>query len=95
MFILLMFSQMVVKKLVDDQGMYSHEILGSLSDNDIVSICNMFRRPGGLLSEQMHDKGDQISILMEKYLKHAACAFKMMKCCSRPYGIKSVSKRKV
>ena len=44
-------------KLVDDQGIVSPWTLASLYDEDIITICNMIFRPGGLVSGKTPDKG--------------------------------------
>ena len=65
-------------KLVDDQGMDSSWTLASLSDEDIVTICDMIRRPGSLLSWKIWDRGQQISALVAKNFELTMCVFKMM-----------------
>ena len=45
-----MFSQMVIEKLVQDQGADSTRTLASLSDGNIAAICDVMKRPGGLVS---------------------------------------------
>ena len=66
MFLRIGFSQTVAMKLVGDQGIDSPLILASLSDEDITTICNVIRRPGGLVSRKLPDRGIQISILVVK-----------------------------
>ena len=46
-FVLLMFSEIVAEKY--NQGIDSPKILSSLSDDDLASICDLIRRPGGLV----------------------------------------------
>ena len=58
MFLRLGFSQTVAMKLVDDQGIVSLWTLASLSDEDIAAICDVIRRPGGLVSGKMPDRGE-------------------------------------
>ena len=41
MFVRLMFSQTVAEKLLEDQEKHSSETLASLSDDNIVSICDV------------------------------------------------------
>ena len=53
MFFRLGFSQTVAMTLVHDQGIVSTWILAHLSDNDIATICDVIRRPGGLVSGKM------------------------------------------
>ena len=47
MFVRLMFSQMALEKLVEDLWTDFAETLASLSSDDITSICNVIRNPGG------------------------------------------------
>ena len=68
MFLRLGFSHTVAMKLVDDQGIDFPWTLASLSDKDIAAICNVIRRPHGLVSGKMPDRGDQISILATRIL---------------------------
>ena len=91
MFLRLGFSQTVAMKLVDDQGIDSPWTLASLFDEDIVTICDMIRRPGGLVSGKTLGRGNQISILVVKNLKLAAFMFKTMECYSKAYGIRCVN----
>ena len=83
MFLRLGFSQTVAMKLVDDQEIFSSKTLASLSDKDIAAICNVIRRPDGLVSGKMPERGNQISILAAKNLKLTAFIIQLMKCCSR------------
>ena len=57
---------MVGVKLVEDKGMYVPEILSSLSDDKIASICDSIIRAYGLVRGKMPDRGNQISAMMEK-----------------------------
>ena len=50
------FSQTVAMKLVDDQVIESPWTLASLSDEDIVTTCDMIRRPGSLASGKMPER---------------------------------------
>ena len=68
-FLRLGFSQPVVLKLVEDQGIDSLWTLASLSDEDIAAICDVIHRPGGLVSKKTLDRGNQISVLATKNLK--------------------------
>ena len=85
------FSQMVAHKLVDDKGIDTLWTLASLFDEDITTICDVIKRPGGLVSSKMPDRMDQISILAVKNLKHAAFIFKGMEHFSKPYGIQPIN----
>ena len=59
MFIRLVFSQAVILKLVDDQGIDSPQTLGSLSDEDIFIICKIIQWPGDLASSgKVPDRGE-------------------------------------
>ena len=70
------------KQLVVDQD----RILASLFDDVIIAICDIIRRPGGLVSGRMPDKeAPQACQLM----------FKMIECWSKPYDIHNVISRKV
>ena len=53
MFVRMMYSQMVVKKLVKID---SPDTLASLSVNNVTSICNVIRRPGGLVNRRRLDR---------------------------------------
>ena len=53
MFLRLLFSQMVVKKLVENQGIDSSRSLASLSENDITAICDVIKMPYGSVSGRM------------------------------------------
>ena len=65
----------MAKKLVEDKLRDFSEKLASLSDDDITSICNVIRRPRGLVSRRMPDGRNQISVLATKNLKLAAFTF--------------------
>ena len=78
MFLRLNFSQTVAMKLVDGQEIDSPLTIASLSDKDIATICNMIHRPGGLVSRNTLDRGDQLSILVTNNLKLMAFMFKTM-----------------
>ena len=80
MFTRLIFSQMVVEKLVEAQDKDFHKTLASLSDDDI----NTTRRCCGLVSRRATGRGDQISILVAKNHKLDAFMFKTMEHCSKP-----------
>ena len=56
MFLGLGFIQTVAMKLVDDQWIDSPWTLASLFDEDIATICNAIRRPGGLVSSKIPDR---------------------------------------
>ena len=53
MFVKLMFCWITVKILAKEHGMASLENLASLSDDEITSICDLIRRPGGLIIERI------------------------------------------
>ena len=59
MFLRLGFSQAVVLKRVDDQGIDSPQTLANLSDEDIADICNVIHRHGGLVSGKTLDRGNR------------------------------------
>ena len=86
MFLRLWSSQIVAIKLVYGQGIDSPWTLASLSDEDIIAVCNVIHRPGGLVSGKTLDKGNQISILAMKNLKLTAIIFKIMEHCSKDYS---------
>ena len=65
MFLRLRLSLTVAMKLVNDQEIDSPWTLASLSNEDIATICDEIRRPVGLVSGKMSDRGNQISILVE------------------------------
>ena len=91
MFPRLGFSQTVVTKLVDDQGIVSSLSLASLSDEIIATIGNVIRWPVSLVSRNMPYMRNQISFLVAKNLKLAAFMFKLMKLCSKPYNIRCIN----
>ena len=95
MFLRLAFSQTVSIKLVVDQGIDSPWTLASLSDEDIVIVCNVSKRTGGLAGSKMPDWENQISILAAKNLKLAAFMFKLMEHCSKACDIKHVNSKTV
>ena len=78
MFIRLIFSQEVAEKLVDNKGIDSNETLASLFENVIKKICDVIKRPGGLVNGRIPDRGNKISVLLAKNLKLAVLAFEMM-----------------
>ena len=77
MLIRLLFTQTVVQKLVEDQGIFPIKS-SQHSDNNITVMFNIIRRPGGLVGGSMPDRVNQISILAAKNLKLAAFMFKTM-----------------
>ena len=77
----------MVQKLVDDQGIDFPWTLTSLSGKDITAICNVIRKPGGMVSGKMPDRGNQISFLVTKNLKLTAFIFKLMEHCSKESDI--------
>ena len=95
MFVWLLFSQRIAKKLVDDQEIDSPNTLASISNNDIVTICDIIRRHGGFISGKTLDTGDQIYVLVTKNLKFPPFMFNIMECCSKLYDIHHVTSRKV
>ena len=86
---------MVAKKLMEYQGMDSPGIIASLSDGDITVVCDVIKRPDGLVSGRMSDSGNQISALVAKSLKLATFMFKTIECCSKPYDVNYVHSRRV
>ena len=90
-FLRLGFSQAVVLKLVDGQGIDSPWTLASLSDEDITIICDIICRPSGLVSGKTPDRGNQISVLAVNNLKLMAFMFKKMEHCSKNYRIKDIN----
>ena len=73
-----MLSWTTVEKLVKDQGVDSLETLASLSDDNITSVCNKIRRPNGLSSGRMSNRGIQISVVEATHLKLAEFAIETM-----------------
>ena len=53
---------------MEDQGIDFTEILAHLSDVKIASICNVIRRPDGLASGRMPDRGGKKFILLANNL---------------------------
>ena len=78
MLIRLLFSQLVVEKLGEDNEIDSYRTLAGFSDDDITSICGAIRRPVFLVSMRMPDRRNQIYVLVEKNLKLSMFMFKMM-----------------
>ena len=95
MFLRLGFSQAVVLKLVDDQGIDSPSTLASLSDKDITAICNVICQPSGLLSGKTPVRGNQFSVLATKNPKLMAFMFKTMEHCSKDNKIQDVTSASV
>ena len=85
MFLRLSLSQTVAMNLVDNQGIVSTQTQASLSDEEIATICDVIRRPSGLLSRKMPDRRNQISVMAAKNLNLAAFMFKSMEHCSKAY----------
>ena len=83
MFLRLEFSQAVVLKLLDDQGIDSLWTLARLSDKDIATICDAIHRPGGLVRWKTPCRCNQIFVLAMKNLIHALFMFKTMEHCSK------------
>ena len=59
--------------------------LARLTDNKIVAICDVIRRPSGLVSGKTSGRGDQISIPVAQNLKLNVFVFKTMEPSSMPY----------
>ena len=78
MFFRLGFSQAVLLKLVDDQGIDSPQTLASHSGKDVAIICNMICRSDGSVSGKTPDRGKEISVLAAKNFKLAVFMFKIM-----------------
>ena len=95
MFLRLRFSQTVAMKLVDDQGIVSPWTIASISDEDIATVWDVIRRPGGLVSSKMPDRENRISIPVAKNLELSAFMFKSMEHCSKAYSIKHVNSSSV
>ena len=95
MFIRLLFSQMVVNKLVRDQGICSPKTLVSISGEVITAICDVIRRYGGLVDTRKPYRGHQISLLVAKNLKLTMLIFKLIKQCSNHHDIYHVNSRRV
>ena len=47
-------------KLVNDKGINSLWAQAYLSDEDIIMICNLIKRPGGLVGGKTLDRGNQV-----------------------------------
>ena len=56
-FLTLRFSQSVTVKLMNDQRIDSSQTLAGLSDEDTTTICNVIRRPDGLVSGEYSQRG--------------------------------------
>ena len=95
MFLRLGISQVVVLKLVEDQGIDSPWMLASLSDEDITTVCDVIHRPGELVNGKTPDRGSQISVLAAKNLKLVAFTFKTMEHCSKDYRIQDINSTSV
>ena len=61
MFVSLIFSQTVAKKLLEEKGTDFPDTLANLSGDDITSICNVILRSGGLVTRRIPDKGNETS----------------------------------
>ena len=94
-FVKLLFSQTVTKKLMEDQGINSLRTLASLSSDDIPSICDVIIRPGDLVNRRLLGRVNQISVLATNNLKLTLMMFKMMEHCFMPYYIHCVWSRSV
>ena len=92
MFGRLMFSQMAAELLVEEQGRDSPQTLVSIFDVKIAAICDIIRRPDGLVSKRIPDRVNQNVILEVKNLKLAAFAFKAMESLSKSYDIYCIHK---
>ena len=90
-FLKLGFSQVVSDMLVYDQEIYSPLILASLSNEEIIMIYDVIRRPGGLVGHKTLDRGNQISVLAMKSMKLTAFMLMTLECCARAYDIKYVN----
>ena len=86
---------MVAQKLVDDQRIDSPWTLANLSDNNITKICDVIRKPGGLVGRRTPNRGNQIFILMVKNFKPAVFKFKSVEHYSKTYCIRCVNSRAV
>ena len=60
------------------------QTLASLSDEDITMIWDVIRRPSGLVSDKMLDRGNQISVLAAKHLKLIALHSRQWNVAPRP-----------
>ena len=80
MYLRLDYSQTVVEKHVVDQGIDFPCTLASLSDKDISEICDVIRRPGGIVTRSITDRGSQISVVVAKDLNLAMFILKTMEC---------------
>ena len=85
----------MAQKLLEYKGINSPQTLESLSDEDIIVICDVIGRPGGLVGGRMPDRGNQSSKLAAINFKLAAFMFKSMEHCSKPYEIRCVGSREV
>ena len=56
----------MTKMLVEDHWVDIPRTLIRQSDDNIIVICDVIRRPGGLVSGRMHDRGYQKSTLVQE-----------------------------
>ena len=89
------FSKMVAQKLLENQGIYSPWTLASLFNEDTTVICDIIRRPGGMMGRRTQDRGNQISVLVAKNLKLTAFRFKSMEHFSKAHDIRHANSTSV
>ena len=83
LFLRLCFSQTVARKLEEDHGIDSPQILAILSDEDIATIYEMICTFNGLVSGNTPDRGNWITVLAVKNPKLLALMVNKMEHCSR------------
>ena len=62
----LRFSSEAASLLVREHRLESPESLKVLTDENVDDICNVMRRPGGKNADDMHDRGQQISVIVQE-----------------------------
>ena len=80
MFLTLGYSQAMGQKPVEDQGIDSSWTLTSLFVDNVSAICEVIKRPDGIVSRKIPHRANQISVLVAKNVKLTTFMFKM-ECC--------------
>ena len=90
MYIWLGLSPKAAKLLIRKQGLNSPERLRVLTDKNVDGICIVMRKPGGKNTNGMPDRGQQVSIIAQKYLKLALFLFHHRWRCTLDWEIMGV-----
>ena len=86
------FSPKAAKLLIREQGLDSPDRLRVLTDKNVDDICNVVRKPSGKNADGMPNRGQQVMVITQEYLKLTAFLFHHRWRCTLDWEIIEVDK---